>query len=312
MATINKTKSDSYDISQLQTEINSSPDIVPSCTSITGNGDQLSLEFADALTSEEDTALDSLVAEHTPNPQVIDTTQLPVTSLDNKKLSVYASYKPEFEDKSLYAVWTGSGDDPDTGEINAGELMYFQMQQGESSVSKEIHFSKQHGRVWIHEGYLKFEDAGPGDYVDAYFIAKPTPTQESSDLDLVIDDDSWILPAPDGEGTGTHGFSDKQSIALIPRTFSKDGSWDFDGTDVIPNTNQTGDYALSNVERNVHKFISNIPCLGSTSTFTMLSSNDTFEIPNNYFIRVIFYNESDTTWSSSVLLEVYREKTFTP
>ena len=135
--TLDKTKAGSYKIGILQKEVNASPNVVPSCTSITASGTQLSLMFAAALSVDEETALDAIILAHVPPTEVMDVTELPISSLDGQKLSVHSSPKPEPDGVTTYAVWVGSGDDPQLAEdasLGAGELLDFSMTTGNAAI----------------------------------------------------------------------------------------------------------------------------------------------------------------------------------
>lgn len=240
------------------------------------------------------------------------TEELPLSDIDDgKKLAVHPTYKPRVEGLTTYAVWCGNGDNPSTGEIGGGDLLEFDMTTGTATVSKDMKFHPDNGRVWIHEGYLKFEGGGSGDYLCAEFRSEATPLQTSVNLDLEITD-NWIHLAAGGAGNGTHGWADADKIALIPRHFSQDGDWDYDGVTLTPNVGGTGLYKISDIERSVHKFINKIPCRGSSTTYFSMSSDETAELVANYFVRVSCHNISDTNWTASAIVEIYRERTAIP
>lgn len=307
-----KTKSGDYNLSQLQNEINTNAVIVPSCLAITSEDTTLNLEFATSLSGAEETELNTVVSDHIPTPQEIDVTQLPFSDLDGKKLSVHPSYKPKIETGSTYAVWTGSGDDiNDSSQIGNGELLHFSLTIGGGDVTKDVKFHPDHGRIWLHEGYLKFENGGVGDYITADVIAEATPLQTSVNLDLEVAN-NWITAAAGGSGTGTHGWADANKIVLVPRTFSLDGDWDYDGVTLTPNTGGTGKYKISDIERVVHRYINKIPCYGSCATYFSMTSDETTELPAHYFLRVLAKNTSNTDWTACVLMEIYRERTYIP
>ncbi len=310
-----KTKTGAYDVSQLQNEINADRNITPSCIAITTEGETLHLSFAAGLSGAEDARLDLVIAEHTPVPATFNAGELPISTLDGFKLSVHQSTKPNIPGISTYAVWAGAGDDVDTGELGGGELLYFHVLHGTPTISKEIHFDfARHGRVWIHEGYLKFKDGGDGDYLNADVMAHPTPLSPVTipevieTLDLVISDDDWVTYV--GPGNGTHAFAG--TPVLVPRTFSKDGDWDYDGASLMPNVNGNGGYKISSIERIVHRYINRIPCYGDCPTYFSMTSEETTEVPQGYFIRVTCHNVSNTTWDASVLMELYRQRTHVP
>jgi len=173
------------------------------------------------------------------------------------------------------------------------------------------HNQMMNGRVWIHEGYLKFENGGAGDYVDATVVAMATPLQTAANLDLIVTD-NWITYSTSGPGTGTHGFADAAKIVLVPRPFSKDGDWDYDGTNLTPNFTNTGGYKMSDIERIVSKYMNKLPCRGTCNNFFSMTSDDTSELLQNYFIRITAHNVSNTTWFASAIIEIFRERTFNP
>jgi hypothetical protein len=321
MAIIQKTKSEVYELSELQAEINSNANIVPSCLNIVGKGQDLTLEFAAALSGAEDTELDTVISNHIPNPQIIDVVQLPFSGLDNKKLAVHPSYKPQIDGLTTFAVWTGAGDEVDgngdlvdDGEIGGGPLLHLNCGTGVSERSIDVKFHPDNGRVWLHEAYIKFANAPEKCYISGGIGAMPTPLQQSVNLDLEVTGD-WIHLAAGGPGTGSDGWADATKIVLIPRSFSKDGDWDYDGVNLIPNTGGTGGYKISNVEQTVHRFVNHIPVFDSCPYFS-ITSDETTELPVNYFVRVTAKTTDGanftSAWHASVIMEIYRERTFTP
>lgn len=306
-----KTKEGDFELGQMQTEINTHPVIIPSLLSISSDGQEITFKFANHLTTGEEDTLDHIVSEHIPVHKAIPTTQLPISDMDGKKLAVHVSYKPN-TDIPNYATWTGAGDDiNDSSQVGNGEVLDFYMQSDKDVVSKEMHFHPAHGRVWIHEGYLKFIDGGIGDHLCADIVAKETPLQQAVSLDLIVED-NWIKYSPSGPGTGTHGFANPNQIVLLPRDFSKDGNWDYDGANLTPNFQNQGLFKISSIERAVHRYINKIPCFGSCATYFSMTSDETAELPKNYFIRVSCHNVSRSAWHASVLVEMYRERTHIP
>lgn len=236
-----------------------------------------------------------------------------------KKLEVHSTFKPDKvdPDSTIYATWIAAGDrvdgSPSDGEIAEGDVLEFDNKTGTPSVTKNIKFHPDNGKVWLHEGYLRFEGGSIGDYIDATIVAEATPLQTSVNLDLVLNGD-FVEYAPGGPGTGTHGFADATKIQLLPRTLAKDGAWNFDGVNLTPSLGspKTGLYNISHVEKTVHQFFAKIPCAGSCPTYFSMSSNDTTELLPNYMLRVTTHNNSNTDWIASVIVEAYRERTFRP
>jgi hypothetical protein len=226
------------------------------------------------------------------------------------KVAVHSSPKPQIEGIYTYAVWSGAGDNLDTGTLGDGDLLIFNLQQGIPTVTKRIEFDAAHGRTWIHEGYVKVNGGGIGDYMEAITYARATPLQQVAQLDLELDGE-WVKFAAGGAGSGTHGFADPALISLVPRYFAHDGDWNYDLTtnSLTPNLEGTGLFKISTVDKPVHKFINKLPCFGTTSSFVNLNSEETSEVYSNYYIDITAHNISDTTWDASVIIEIYRQRT---
>lgn len=299
-----KTREGEVNLNQLQSEINSTSAIVPSCISISASGTTLTLSFAAALNSGEEVALESVIATHVPNDTYVAISELP-KSPETGKIAMHASAKP-LQEKQTYAVWAGAGDDMATGGAGDGPLLSFFMTPGVPAVSVDIKFHPNNGKVWINEGYFKFDGAGAGDTISAFVMAPPTSMQTVANLNMVIVDD-WVKFAPGGPGTGTHGLA--ATPVLIPRSFSRDGDWDYDGTNLLPNMTGTGGYKISTIERVYHKYINRIPLYGSSHTYVNMASDDTAGMPYPYFIRVTCTNASNGTWNLQAFMEIYRERT---
>lgn len=228
-----------------------------------------------------------------------------------QKIAVHSSPKPNEVGKTSYIVWAGAGDDTvsDPNVLGNGDLLHFSLTPGTSMVSKDMKFSSDFGKVWIHEPYLSYTDAGTGDYVQAFVVVEPTLLQTFVDKFLYVDN-NWVKPVPlDGSITPTHGFA--ATPRLMPRTFSHDGDWDYDGTNLIPNYAGTGGYKISDIERYVHRFVNKLPVCGSNPYFA-LTSDESIELPSGYALRIECHNVSNTTWYASVFVEVYREMTNKP
>jgi hypothetical protein len=299
-----KPKSGDVNLVQLQAEINSATAIVPSCTSVSRAGDELTLTFAAALNSGEEAGVEAIIAAHVANEAYIAISELP-KSPETGKIAMHASAKP-LQSQQTYAVWAGAGDDMTTAGPGEGPLLSFFMTPGVPSVSVDIKFHPNNGKVWINEGYFKFDGAGAGDTISATVMAPATAVQTVANKNMIIED-GWIKFAPGGPGTGTHGFA--ATPVLIPRNFSRDGHWDFDGTNLLPNLTNTGQYKISNVEQVYHKYINRIPVYGSSHTYVNMASDDTAGMPYPYFIRVTCANASNGTWNLQAFMEIYREKT---
>lgn len=237
---------------------------------------------------------------------------LPKSELDGKKLAVHSSPKPVVSGTRTYAIWTGCGDDMGANDIGDGPLLDFESEVDTPTKAIKVEFLNNAGRVWIHEGYLAFEGGGAGDFMSADIRAHATPLQQASDLDYNLVDNgkgsNWIVYA--GAGLGTHGLAGNP--VLLPRTFSKDGDWDYDGVTLTPNGGGTGAYKMCDADQIVHRYINRIPCRGTSYGYFTMSSDETTELPEDYYMELTQHNVSNTVWTATVLIEIYRERTHDP
>ncbi len=319
MTIYNKVKTEDFDVSELQAEINADATIVPSCLSITSSGDNLAIDFASDLSGAEETQLDVLITAHVPTPESIDVTQLPFSDIDGNKLAVHPSYKPHVAGITTYAVWTGAGDEVDDdsnlvddGEIGGGPLLHLDCTTDDSDVEVLAKFHPGNGRIWLHEAYIKFFNAPEKAYISGGIVSMATPLQTSVNLDLEVTD-NVITYAAGGPGTGTHGFADPNKIVLVPRTFSHDGNWNYDATNGLAPAAGDGEFKMYNIDKVVHRFVNRIPCFDNNSTYFSITSDETTELPVNYYVRVCAKTTDGSNftqdWHASVILEIYRQRT---
>jgi hypothetical protein len=321
MATYNKIKAGGTNVAQLQDEVNQNAIIIPALMSTTSDGDDLTLEFTADLSGAEETELDSVIAAHTPAPQLIEITQLPFSDLEGEHLAVHPSYKPFVEGHTTYAVWCGAGDEVDgsndlvdDGEIGGGPIIHLDCTTSDAVKEITAKFHPQNGRIWLHEAYIKFTGAPEKAYLSGGIIAMATPLQQSVNLDLVVAGGNGAISfAPGGPGTGTDGFADPDKIVLVPRTFSHDGDWNYDATNGLVPAAGDGGYKMYNVDTLAHRFVNRIPCFDSSPYFS-ITSDETTELPKHYYVRVCAKTTDGTNfaqdWHASVILEIYRESTY--
>lgn len=235
------------------------------------------------------------------------TNQYP-TSQIGKKVSVHNSSKPTINGKTLLAQWVGCGDDIVNHVLGGGNLLSIQNTIGVPESSVDIKFDPIFGDVFIHEGYLSWSGASYGDYFTAFIIASPSQLQTVANKDLIVDGNGFVKFSPSGVGTGTHGFAAVPN--LIPRDFDNDGDWDYtEETGLVPNMSSTGSYKISINEQIVECFIKKVPLHGTNTSFFRFVSEETFKLPNNYFIRMVCNNMSNSDWHVTGMITIYREKT---
>jgi len=273
-----RTISKAIDLTQLQAEINSTVGIVASNVSISSTGTQYTFVFAAALSGPEEVNLDSIITAHVKKAELVSVASLPI-SPETNKLAVQSSAKP-LQTQQTYAVWAGGGDDTVNHALGGGSLFDFNLAPGIAEQAIDAKFDTLHGKIWINEGYMKYESAGAGDHLSAHIISPASVLQTVANLDLVIVSNK-IKHSSGGAGTGTHGFA--ATPVLVPRSFSLDGDWNYDGTSLTPNFAGTGAYQMFNIEKIIHTYINKIPLRGTINNYISLSSQDTALLPAPYF-----------------------------
>jgi len=306
MVTYNKTKTGGYKVDQLQTEINADATIVPSCTEITGNGDALTLEFAASLSAGEETTLDTTISNHTPSPDLVNAAVLPTSESSGVKLAIHESSRPQIAGKFFHTYWSGAGDDMSTSTIGEGTILTVDVLSTDTEKSADVQFHKDFGDVYLHEGYVQWENAGWGDCICVEIYATATPLQQATNLDYTIDASVKIRAAAGGPGTGTDGLNgDPVWVPNVAGT----GWWDIVDGSAVFNSGQTGAYDWYTVEVLANRFMNKIPVYGSSSNYIMLQSADTTLLPSGYLIRIRAENNSSTAWRAWMFMTLYREQT---
>jgi len=309
MATYNKTKAGDYDAEELQEEINSDVTVVPSCNSITGTGTDLILEFAASLSAGEETTVDTLISDHVPTPVNINVSTLLTSETSGKKLAIHESSRPQIPGKEFHSYWTGAGDDMSTPAIGKGTILDILTEVTSPATPKTMvnaQFHKDYGDVYLHEGYIQWENAGWGDHIDVEIFATATPLQQVTNLDYTIDASVKIRYAAGGAGTGTDGLNGDP--VWVPNAAGT-GWWDTDGTTATFSSSQTGAYDWYTIEILTNRLMNRIPVYGSSSNYVMLQSADTTLLPNGYCVRITAHNVSDTVWRAWIFMTLYRENT---
>lgn len=239
-------------------------------------------------------------------PSLVQPVDLPKNMKMNGKISFHESSRPDTVEKPLITAWTGSGDDIDNHIIWGGDMLAFTMEPGIATKAIDIKFDPLFGDAWIHEAYGMWENAGFGDYINAYTIAPACPLQPFVDKNFIIVDNKVIF-SPGGPGTGTHGFAGLPAPVDSP---TKTGTWDYsEETGLVPNFTGTGGYDIWTVEKVSNQFISKLPVAGTTYSYVMLQSADSAKLISPFFLRIVANNITDTSWKMWLFITVYREQT---
>jgi len=220
------------------------------------------------------------------------------------RVTIQQSSRPLVSGKSFSTVWTSSGDDMATPALGAGTPLSLQtaVDTLKSSVIAEFH--PNFGDVYLHEGYLMWANAGFGDYIDVEILAKATALQQVSSLDYEMDGNR-VKYAAGGPGTGTHGLAGTPN--LYPNK-ANTGYWDYDGANLTPAAG-TGAYDFADIDIVVNRFFNKIMVNGTQNGYLQFESDDTTRLPTNYYVKLEAYNVSNTVWTVSALMTLYREQT---
>ena len=133
---------------QLRDEINGNTTFTVTCVDIIfQDPDQITVKFNTDPSGGEISMMDTLIAAHVPESIEVSSAILPKSPIDNFKLAVHTSYKPENASKQTYAVWTGAGDDlaQTPNSLGEGELLVFCCEPGTATVTKELKLDPIHG-----------------------------------------------------------------------------------------------------------------------------------------------------------------------
>ena len=226
--------------------------------------------------------------------------------LATSKHTIHESSRPQIIDKSFHTYWSGAGDDMATPTIGGGPLLAVDVLATDTIKSVDIQFHKDYGDVYLHEGYIQWENAGWGDCICVEVHALATPLQQSVNLDYEIDASVKIKEASGGPGTGTDGLNGDPVWVPNP---AGTGWWDTDGVTATFSAAQTGAYDWYTIEILTNRFMNMVPVYGSSSNYVMLQSADTTLLPNGYIVRVKAINNSATAWKAWMFMTLYREQT---
>ena len=118
-----------------------------------------------------------------------------------------------------------------------------------------------------------------------------------------IDGDGYVIPS----ATPTHGFGGIPNVIMRER--ARDGEWDYDGTNILPNMTGEGNCRININEMSVHRYVNKLPVLGDTTAWLELETTEAGFIPPGYFICITAVNDSESSWTASIIINIYREQT---
>lgn len=240
------------------------------------------------------------------NPDPVVLSDIGLSESSGNKLAIHESSRPQIDGKFFHTYWSGAGDDMSTPAIGDGNVLTVDVLPGDAIKTVDIQFHKDYGDVYLHEGYIQWENAGWGDTVDVEIYATATPLQQAANLDYTIDAGVKIRYAAGGAGTGTDGLNGDP--VWVPNTTGT-GWWNTDGVTATFSSSQTGAYDWYNIEILANRFMNKVPVYGSSTNYVMLQSADTTLLPSGYLVRITANNNSSTAWKTWMIMTLYRENT---
>lgn len=226
--------------------------------------------------------------------------------LETAKHTIHESSRPQISGKTFHTYWTGAGDDMSTPAIGGGPILEVDVAAGDITKEVDVQFHKDYGDVYLHEGYIQWENAGWGDCVCVEIHALATPLQQATNLDYTIDASVKIRYAAGGAGTGTDGLNGDP--VWVPNSAGT-GWWDIVSGSAVFSSDQTGAYDWYTISILANRFMNMVPVYGSSSNYVMLQSADTTLLPSGYIVRVKAINNSATAWRAWMFMTLYREQT---
>lgn len=221
----------------------------------------------------------------------------------DERMLVKLTQRPmPIDGRKYYTVWTGSSDDMENERRTNGPQIKIDVSNTDTSKTCDIEFMNSSEKIYIHNGYIGWENAGWLDTITMDFMSKATPVIESSGGAYAIENHKIKYV---GTGNGTHILGG--TPVFVPS--NSNGWWDLVNYSPVFNSSQQGAYDWYDVEVLVSRFVNQVPVYGTCYQLTELTSYDTEEIPPNYFIRVTVTNKEAKNWKFWGMLTIFREVT---
>ena len=249
-------------------------------------------------------------------PKIPNTVDLMGIDNEGGKLAINPTSRPIIKGIPLSTTFCGVGDDLTNHVMGAGNILSITTEVGVVKKFVDVEFDPIFGKVFIQEGYARWNNAGMGDAISISIFAKASPLQTLTNLNLELDNSIATAPkikfASGGPGTGTHGFAGVPVLTPAnegPSVWgTKRGWWDYSiDNGLVPNNDQMGEYDMYTTSVELGRFVNKIPILGTSDSYNMVRSSDYAEIPANYFIRFYTHNNSNTVWNAFAFLTLFRE-----
>ena len=280
------------------------------------------VHFKADLSAGEETTLNTLTTDHVSQPTEaaknpvlmheinIETGQVEAVQFSSSegRNRVLASTKPVLPGKILYFYWAGVSDDvsdPAHVIVGEGNSVFLDIAASDTSKSIDLKYGNySHGElVYIAGGAFQWENTSFGDAISMIVMADPTPTQQSVNLDYNVDIYNRLIATT--PGTGTHGLA---GIPVFVPHYCNKGYWNLT-PELTAEFAPAGDgmFDWFTVEREVARFVNQLPLFGTETKGLQLSSPETSHLPAGYFLRLTAHNGSSTAWKLTGSVMLFRE-----
>lgn len=226
----------------------------------------------------------------------------------------------------LYTYWTGRGDDTENGIIGEGTPLVVNHKIGDDK-DKVLYadFITINNTTQMHEGYMVWKDAQPGDTASFTVVTSVMPISAGTNTNYNLYNGYLIIPA-NGDGNieilGDITSTDPAAGCFVEADIDEKGiktpafwkaDYDVDTNSFInitPAPLGDGDYNLFAVEVPISRFVNQINFLGSG--FERLQSADSDTFNHGLRVKLEAYTSDmveDHEWMFSAILTLQRDRT---
>ena len=307
---------------RLAQEIHNSTSITIALASISTVGEMVYITMRDALPSEQETALATLVSNHVntplPGQEIIqaEIVEDPILKTTDKRYIV----KPNVRPIGTTGYFTARDDDTSNPEDVGSGNNYIKLNHeiGDPlEVTITQRFNVEGNRSWIHEGYMTHHGA-QFDRFCFYISTVPTPFTEASNTNFMKMDDYGIIVPAAGNGNVTIDTENLTTlVSVVPKTdtgLCSTAYWNatFNSTtgkyeNLTPAPTGNGKYNIFFTEVVLKRYINSICLIGDNHP--LFATSDPSELASNLKCNYRFTTTApDHAWQASVFISMFREK----
>lgn len=204
-------------------------------------------------------------------------------------------------DRGYENTWTSKGDNISTNQIGQGQTMVITNEVDLPEKQVDIEFLP--ASTYMHGGAVSWQDASVQDSISVEVIALATDIIAGGNLSVTIVDNKIV---PTERGAGTH------EIAGMPTVVDSKGNtgyWNFSNGSLLEAPNQDGNVDLYTVDMAVACLVNNLPTVPTTSYGQNIKSENAWKVLPGYKFRFKTHNVSNTTWTATLSLAMFRKQT---